>query len=105
MPSYIVKLGDKYLEWSTISDQPTCYGGDLEGFKEWYLERENKKAGTDLDERLARVEKHGTSMDYGPPQERADFLDFLIRTNRCGPNEETLTKEQLIEKFCSGVPS
>jgi hypothetical protein len=103
MPSYIIKLGGKYLEWSTISDAPNTYGMDLDEFKDWYIKRELQNIESDLKARLRRVEKYGTSLNDTNKQLCMDFLDVLISENRCGPNEEPLTKSQIIEAYCKGL--
>jgi hypothetical protein len=97
MPSYIVKIKDKYLEWSTIVDAPTTYGEDLETFKKRYIEREIERIKVDLEKRLARVEKQGTSC-----QTRLT-VEVLIEFNRAGDDESELSIDGIYEKYCTKV--
>lgn len=97
MPNYICKFEcngqPRYLEWSTIVDAPVTFGYSLEDFKRWYRSR-YKEMAESLEERLARVEAKGcSSLD--------ETLDELIKGNRAGPNETSLTKEQIVEQYCA----
>ena len=93
MPTFIVKLAGKYLEWSTIVDAPVTNGMTLDEFREYYREWYGRAALPGLDERLARVEQTGTSNRDGETPEQ------LIACNRAGPNETELTLDQIVERF------
>lgn len=97
MPTYIVKLTyeavDYYMEWSTIVDAPTTNGMYLEDFKQFYLSTYGYQEKIKLEDRLKRVEATGTSAFF-------ETLDFLIESNRAGENQETLSFEQIIDKYC-----
>ncbi len=93
MPSYIIKLEDKYVVWSTIVDAPISRGMSKEKLSQ-YIEFHYGEGGlTDLPERLKRVEEKGVSSMLHAN------VDELIEYNRAGPNETCLTKEQIIENF------
>lgn len=84
MPTYIVKIADKYLEYSTITDSFVSPAMTLEQFKAYYLCNSKLKsdfAKEELESRLARVETRGTSC----------FNDSSARDtlscNRCGEGE------------------
>jgi len=98
MPRFIIKLNDGehdwYMEWSTVVDAPATFGLSLEEFKEYYKEEYGKRGLTELEQRLARVEKNGSSSMYG------DTADEIISNNRAGPHESQFTKEQIIEHYC-----
>jgi len=100
MPSYIIKLTDEkdnkdyYMEWSTIVDAPTTYGVDLDKFKENYKDEYGKSGMGELDQRLDRIAKHGTSARDGTT------VRELISCNRAGENEECLTEEEILDKYC-----
>jgi hypothetical protein len=94
MPRYIIKLADKYLEWSTIVDAPVTNGMSLEEFKEYYKSEYGVQGLNGLEERLKRVEEKGTSSIY------EGSVDEVISGNRAGDNEKKLTKEEIIEKYC-----
>lgn len=91
MPTYIIKIENYYLEWSTIVDAPISYGASLEEFRQYY----QGKYGSEgmLDERLKRVEKSGCSAYHYD-------LDTLISCNRAGKDETCLTKEQIYQSYC-----
>lgn len=91
MPHYIVKLGTKYVEWSTIVDAPVTYGMTREGLKNYLFERYGEDGARTFDERMARVDKNGTSA-------KPDCtVQELVEYNRAGPRESCLTLAQLIE--------
>jgi hypothetical protein len=97
MPTLIIKLADKYLEWSTISDSPATYGMSLDEFKSYYRDRYGQAGVEWLGHRLARVEAKDTSSFVDAS------VDETIACNRAGPNESKLSKEQIIEKYCVAV--
>jgi len=85
-----------HLEWSTIVDAPVTYGMSLTEFKDWYILEYGRSSIDDLNQRLERVEKTGTSaFDFS--------LDSILSCNRAGPKETELTKEELIEKYCRRI--
>ena len=99
MPRYIIKLTDKeskdyYLEYSSVVDAPVTYGMSLQDFKKYYINSYGQHSIHQLNDRLERVEECGTSC-------RLDkSVDDTIELNRAGDKETTLTKDQLINKFC-----
>lgn len=101
MPKYIIKLKDEknnkdyYMEWSTIVDAPLTYGCSIEDFKRYYKNKYGVSGLSDLDARLERVEKTGTS-GYSP----FDDLDNLLSCNRAGENETTIDIETILERYC-----
>lgn len=89
----IVKLGDYYLEWSTIVDAPVTFGMSLEEFKEYYLAEYGRQGFGDLERRLERVEQSRTSYRIGT-------LDDLLLCNRAGPDDSELTKVEIYKAYC-----
>jgi hypothetical protein len=89
----IVKLAGKYLDWSSVVDAPVSYGMTLEEYRAFYLEEYGKQGMKDLDARLKRVEKIGTSSQLGHTPEE------LVSCNRAGPNEKPLTMKEIIEFY------
>ncbi len=65
MPKFIVKISDKYFEFSTIVDAFTSVHSTREAFEKYYLERYGTDSKRELDERLERVERTGTSSMLG----------------------------------------
>ena len=98
MPSFIICLKDGrkkwFLEWSTIVDAPTSKGMKYDEFCEWYVERYGTASRSDLYERMERAKTRGTSSMVG------DTVESLIAGNRAGPNEKTLTLQQIIDRYC-----
>lgn len=105
MPTFIIKLHDErdgkdyYMEWSTIVDAPVTYGLPKKEFEEYYGQEYGDSGSLKLPKRMARVEKTGTSASS--PN---DSLENLISCNRAGDEETSLTKEQLIDKYCINRP-
>lgn len=56
MGRLIAKLGNHYLEWSTVVDAPVTFGMTLEEFREHYREQYGAASMAELEQRLARVE-------------------------------------------------
>lgn len=104
MSHYIVKLNDVntntdyYMIWSSVVDAPIVNGMSLEDFAEFYkYEYGNKAFEDNYNRRMLMVESKGTSaLLY-------DSAEDLIRTNRAGDEEKCLTKEELIQKYCSDI--
>jgi hypothetical protein len=93
MPRYIIKLNEKYLEWSTVVDAPVSHGMTRQEFTDWYVREHGFFSVNELEERLQRADKKGVSaLMYKD-------VDELIGHNRAGPNETCLTKDELIEAF------
>ena len=101
MGRFIVKLTDEktnqdyYMEWSTIVDAPVTYGLELEEFKGYYLEKYGRHGFKDLDDRLERAEKFGTSAH--PP---FNDLNSYFRNNHAGENGICLDREGILENYC-----
>ena len=100
MGMFIIKINDErdnkdyYLEWSTIIDAPVTYGFDLESFKEYYKEEYGNNGMENLNKRLKRVEKKGTS------SLTHSSVDVYFNNNRAGNKEKTLSKEEILDKYC-----
>lgn len=88
----------QYFEYSTIVDAPVTPGMTLDVFKEYYKEMNGRSSLPELDRRLERVEAKGTSsyMD--------ESVEDVVLCNRSGDNEETLTYDELVEKYFSEPP-
>lgn len=105
MGKFIIKLerGDDawYMEWSTTSDAPSCYGMSLAELRDRCLKKSGTDGVRDWDERVARIDATGTSL-LGHPGETAETA---IDCNRCGPDEAELSYDQIIDKYCVGRPA
>ncbi len=99
MTSYlIVKLehqgNDYYMEWSQVCDAPAGKGMELNPFTEYCKREHTPELLAILPERMARVERIGTSSINGTTAEE------LVAGNRAGPDETSLSKDELIRQYC-----
>lgn len=94
MGVYIIKIKDKYLEWSTIVDAPVTYGMSLDEFKEYYRQRYGEFRIRGLGSRLELVEKKGSSDLEGMT------VEDVIRFNRSGEDESCITMDEIYQKYC-----
>jgi hypothetical protein len=90
MPRYIVKIGDRYGEWSTIVDSYVSKLLPLEKFVEEYRFLYGEKVINDLADRLKRVESKGVS-SFGHSS-----VEDLLSENRAGENEESIPVADVI---------
>jgi hypothetical protein len=93
MPRFLVKLGSKYVEWSTVVDAPVTYGMTLEELTSYIAQQYGADGVAILPERLERLAATGTS-SYN------DTAESVIKGNRAGPGETELSMEQLIKQYC-----
>ncbi len=93
MGQFIVKLGGKYLLWSTVVDAPVTRGGSVEELREYVQEWEGKRGLAELEQRLERVEQKGTSSYMHASAEEVVWL------NRAGKGETCMTIPQLVEHY------
>lgn len=94
MGTFIIKLADHYLEWSSIVDAPVTHGMTLEEFKAYYRDEYGRNDfELKFPRRLARVEQKGTSA-----HDSAD-VDDLIWGNCAGPGGTQLHREEIIEFY------
>lgn len=93
MGRFIIKIKDRYFEWSTVVDAPITNGMTLDELRAYIKEEYGQRGLESLPERLKRVEACGTS----------SYLDKTvadtIRGNRAGPKERRLTAEQIYERY------
>ena len=95
MGRYIVKLPHPerpYIEWSSISDAPTTYGLSREEMLVYLRLRQDHRTEPPED-RLARADDTGTSAWNST-------LEEVLSCNRAGPNEEHLTAEEIVARYC-----
>ena len=94
----IIKLGEFYLEWSTVVDAPVTFGMTLPEFKEYYRQEYGRDGMKDLPDRLGRVSIKGTSF-----YDDIDLTD-TVEFNRAGPGETHLSREELHRAYCLREP-
>jgi hypothetical protein len=92
MPRYIIKLEDKYMEWSTVVDAPITYLLTYEQLTEYIKDEYGSQGLNNLSDRMKRVEEHGSSSPYHTTNQ-------IIKHNRAGKNETHLSKKELIKQY------
>jgi hypothetical protein len=88
----IIKLGNHYLEWSTIVDAPITYGMTLDELRDYVKSECGEEGLRHLPERLERADRTGTSFV-------GLTVGEVVRFNRAGDNEECLSFKKLYEKY------
>lgn len=97
MGSYILRLEDKYLIWSTVVDAPTTTAMTREELEKYYREEYGNSSMHDLRLRMARVDGKGTSA-HGD-----NCAMSTVACNRAGPDEATLSYQQIVDLYVHGV--
>lgn len=98
MPKYIVKLGNKYFEYSTICDAPITFGMSRDEMRSHLLVRYGTCDADETERRLERCDTKGTSSFCDSSAEDA------LSCNRAGPSESELTVEQIRLAYCERQP-
>ena len=89
----IIKIKDKYFEWSSVVDAPVTYGMNKKELKEYIKSEYGNQGLKELPQRLKRVKEKGSSWASG--EDLKDTIDF----NRAGEHEEQISKEEIYEKY------
>ena len=103
MPNVILYLRDGregwYLEYSTVVDAPTT-GGMRHNEMLRHLAREYGRADLKGHKaRLARAHANGSSYRFDK-----ESAEDVIRSNRAGPGELSLTKKGILDLYCRDAP-
>lgn len=88
----IIKIKDKYFEWSTVVDAPVTRGMTERQLTRHIKAEYGNEGLSELHRRLERVAQNGTSF-------HGCTLDKLIELNRAGDNETCLTLDEIYEKY------
>lgn len=93
MPRSIIKIKDKYFEWSTVVDAPVTYAMTLAELKKYYKNEYGKQGFSELANRLERVEDKGTSsrIDSSVASE--------VKYNHAGKDGTRITIDQIYEFY------
>jgi hypothetical protein len=97
MAHLIVKIRDRYFEWSEVCDRPLTPGMPLAAFARYYRDKYGSAATKGFDERLDRADNTGTSAFNAT-------LDELIGGNRAGADEECLTADEIYDVYSQPKP-
>ena len=88
----LVVIKDKYFEWSTVVDAPVSYAMTLEELTAYTKEEYGNQGIGELDRRIERCNKYGTSLIGGNPE-------VILSCNRAGIDECKLTVEQIYDVY------
>ncbi|HEV7280152.1 MAG TPA: hypothetical protein VGN57_08070 [Pirellulaceae bacterium] len=91
MSRFVVKLRDRYLEWSTGVDAPVTEGMTREAFRAYWLAEYGPEASARFEEAVGRSDATGASDPLG----RGEL-------NRAGPDETSLNDDELYRLYCLG---
>lgn len=90
----IIKIKDRYFEWSSVVDAPVTYGMTEDELRAWVRLHYGLVGERELPARLARVEMFGTSAP-------GYSLKDILAGNRAGPDEKPLTADQIYEMYAA----
>lgn len=90
MPKCLVKLGSKYVEYSTIVDAPVTAPMTRVEMAQYLRDEYGRSEEHATEERLARCDAKGTSSLLEPSAESA------VACNRFGPGESEMSYSELI---------
>ena len=82
----------RYVEWSTVVDAPVTYAMTEDELRAHMKEEYGNEGLRELPERMKRVAATGTSF-------RDTTADEVTSGNRAGPDETTLTMDELVATY------
>lgn len=88
----IIKINDLYFEWSTVVDAPVTYGMSLDQLRAYVKEETGRQGLEQLERDLSGIDKTGSQYHY-------TSLKEVISSNRAGPKERKLTKQQIYDTY------
>jgi len=92
MTKCLIKIKDKYFEWSTVSDSPITYGMSKTELRD-HIKEEYGNDGIDaLPKRLKRISINGTSAI-------GETLSETTSVNRAGESETCITIQQIYDRY------
>jgi hypothetical protein len=92
MGRWFIKLDDKIMEWSSVSDSPRTPLLTEKQFLRYWKEEYGRDRATDLGETMAHLKTKGISSSH-------TTINETIKGNRAGKGEKPLTKAQIIEAY------
>lgn len=98
MKRHIIKLGTKYLVWSTDSESPITKGFDEHELKSWLsfeYGKDYKLLATTIEEAISRANENGTS-------EKGCVLRETIAVNHAGQGGTCLDANQIYRQYVLG---
>lgn len=92
MLSIFIRIQDYYFVWDEKFKHPVSHGMKKNELLEWLQVEERQDALDSFDNRIKRADETGSSSAY-------QNIDSLIKGNKAGKNNESLTKEQIFEEY------
>lgn len=92
MLSIFIRIKDYYFVWDEKFKHPISHGMKKNELLEWLQVEERQDAIDSFDNRIKRADETGSSSAY-------QNIDSLIKENKAGKNNESLTKEQIFEEY------
>ena len=94
MPKCLIKIKDKYFEWSTVSDSPTTPGMSGAELRQYIKDEYGEDGLQKLPRRLIRIGVRGHSLN-----DPSYTVQDIIELNRAGENESYLTIDEIYELY------
>ena len=93
MGHFIIKIKDRYFDWSSVVDAPITNSMTKKELETYHREEYGRAYHRDNFEiRMKRVEETGTSVI-------GQNLNQVLILNRAGDHEEELTEEEIYEMY------
>lgn len=92
MGSCIIKLNGKYMEWTSISDSPRTPLMTEEQLRQYWRREYGRCRWPELAEILNKLKTSDVANS-------TRTINEIIKDNRAGKNESTLTKSQIIAEY------
>ena len=93
MPAYLVRLGSKIVEWSTVVDAPIRIFDGEEDLREHVMGEYGAQGLRDLPPRLERLAAKGTS------SRNHHGAEDVVAVNRAGAKETCMTFAQIVAYY------
>jgi len=92
----IIKIKDRYFEWSTVVDAPVMPGMTEDDLRAYIKDEYGNKGLESLGARIERCDERGTSF-------HGETLESVLDLNRAGEGETELTADKIYEEYCVGL--
>ena len=93
MARIIIKIKDRYFDYSTVVEAPVTRGMTLDEFREYYRGEYGEWSLDELEGRLHRVEEKGTSSFLD------ESVEETIAANYAGDGDSSLTLDEMYDAY------
>jgi len=94
MGKCIIQLDGKFMHWSSVTDAPETPLLPESLFAQYWKDEYGRSGMVDYANMIDLAKETGTSIRFGN-----ETVDSVIRSNRAGTKEKTLTKEEIIAEY------